>query len=93
MTGRRCRTLYLPAGAAVFGSRQGYGLTYHCLYEPFLARRYRHARRLRRSLGEILPEVGGPLPDRPVGMRGGTYLRRCADIRAAEGLLETMAGC
>jgi hypothetical protein len=47
-------------------------------------RRYRHAQRLRRTLGEILPEVSGPLPDRPATMRGGTYARHCTAIREAE---------
>jgi hypothetical protein len=88
LTGERCRVLYLPPGAAVFGSRQGHGLAYRSLYEPPLVRRYRHARRLRRCLGEVLPEVTGPLPVRPATMRGGTYLRRCMELAAVEAVLE-----
>lgn len=88
LTKRRCRTLYLPRGAAYFASRQGHGLTYASLYEPPSVRRYRHAARLRSRLGEASPVVSGPLPDAPAGMRGGTYRARCAEILAAEAVLE-----
>jgi hypothetical protein len=88
VTGRRCHVLYLPAGAAAFASRQGHGLVYASTCERPAARRYRRAGKLRRRLGEVPAVVTGPLPDPPPGMRGGTYLRRCAEIAAVEAVLE-----
>jgi hypothetical protein len=88
LTEGQCNVLYMPPDAASFASWQGHGLVYAVTRERPLARRYRHARRLRRCLGEVLPEVTGPLPVRPVAMRGETYLRRCAEITALEAVLE-----
>jgi hypothetical protein len=88
VTGARCRSLYLPPGAAGFASRQAHGLTYRCLYEPPATRRCRRAVKLRRALGEVPAVVAGSLPERPAGMQTGTYLRRCMELVAVEWLLE-----
>jgi hypothetical protein len=88
VTGLRCRSLYLPPGAAGFASRQAHGLTYSCLYERPLARRYRRATKLRHALGEIPAMVGGELPPAPVGMLSQTHRRRCAELAAVEAVLE-----
>lgn len=88
VTGQRCRSLYLPAGAIGFASRQAHGLTYRSLYEPRLERRFRKATKLRHALGEVPALVGGELPPAPVGMLARTHRRRCAKIQAVEGLLE-----
>jgi hypothetical protein len=88
VTGQRCRSLFLPPGAAGFASSAAHGLAYAVTCERPAARRCRRAVKLRRALGEVPVVVSGPLPDRPAEMRGGTYLRRCAEIEAVERLLE-----
>jgi hypothetical protein len=92
LTGKGCRSIYLPVGAVWFGSRTAHRLTYRSLHERPLVRRYRKATRLRHALGEDPPAVTGPLPGRPPAMPGWVYRLRCAALVAAEaGLLEVAA--
>jgi hypothetical protein len=79
-----CAALFKPDGGGDFASRQAHGLAYRSLSERPAERAARKARKLRARLGEHPTVLGGRLPDMPLRMREGTYLRLCGEIIEAE---------
>ena len=77
VTGRLARVLVLPYGARRFASRYAFRkLSYACQRETPADRHIRRARKARRRLGMMSPDLSVPLPEqRPHRMRRATYER------------------
>jgi hypothetical protein len=82
-TGRRAQKLFLPLGGRHFWSRDGYQLGYACQRETKTDRRFRKARKFKRSLGGD-GEYGNPIPPKPKGMHWRTYERKAAQLETIE---------
>lgn len=73
-SGVRTSTLYMPTGAARFASRQAHQLGYRTQRLGARGRAEEREVKVRMALGGA-GEPGGPLPDKPKGMRWATYRR------------------
>ncbi|RYB01414.1 hypothetical protein D3272_26165 [Lichenibacterium ramalinae] len=83
ISGRRVKSLYLPAGALRFASREAYGLRYESQRMNPKDRALEMAQRVRRELGGEI-DVFSHFPDRPLGMHQSRYERLRARGMAAE---------
>jgi hypothetical protein len=73
VSGRRCAVLYLPRGAARFGSAKGYGLAYGVTRMAEHDRLWHRMEKIARRLGDD-PDPEIP-PRKPKWMRSVTYAR------------------
>ena len=73
-----CSTLFLPAGASSFASRQAHGLAHRSQRQRAPARAADRAQRIRQDLGGS-GDLDAPFPAKPKGMWSATYDR----LRAA----------
>ena len=93
--GWRVRTLYLPARARHFLSRQAYNLAYETEHLDDRERAWRRVRKCRRQLGSDPDGLGEPYPEKPVGMSAARYAYLLDRLGAAEddlGLPLTLGG-
>ena len=76
--------LYLPDGARHFLSRQAYNLAYETEGLDDRERAWRRVRKCRRQLGSPPDGLGGPYPEKPVGMLRSRYAYLLARLDTAE---------